>query len=289
MKITLNPNKYCVDYRLVKLILGYLDKGFRRASIEQIDKNGYPTQIPIVSMIGMDGNPLRNLTDKQLFYLLQDRFQQMFSDSNKLDRVLRAVIKDWYYKKAKNGLLSKNLLETTVKDTKERLSAARKDVDTSPTEKQIKAGNYAKGHVTINGYRITIENPKDSYRKGKDPNGKEWKVKMKNDYGYFLQTKGKDGDAIDVFIGPKLDSKQIFVVDQKINGVFDESKVMMGFDNETDAKNAYMNNYSEGWKGFWKITSVDDRIFRKWLYDGHRQRLPFFKYVEIKKNKNSTH
>lgn len=167
----------------------------------------------------------------------------------------------------------------------EKLAAERSKVNQEPTEKQKEAGNYAMGHISINGFQISIENPKGSYRKGKDRNGNEWKVLMHNDYGYFTRTVGKDGDAIDVFIGNNHDSKKIFAIDQKIGGKFDETKVMFCFNDMEQAKNAYMSNYNKDWKGFWKITETDILTFKKWLYDGHRQRKPFFDYVEIKNKK----
>ena len=49
---------------------------------------------------------------------------------------------------------------------------------------------------------------------------------MKNHYGYFSNTKGHDGDHIDVFVGNYLDFDKIYVVDQNYpDGSFDESKV----------------------------------------------------------------
>jgi hypothetical protein len=108
---------------------------------------------------------------------------------------------------------------------------------------------------------------------------------MHHDYGYFSRTLGKDGDAIDVFIGPNLDSKKIFAIDQKIGGKFDETKVMFCFNDVEQAKNGYLSNYEDDWKGFWKITEVDLPTFKKWLYDGYKQRKPFFDYVEIKNKK----
>jgi inorganic pyrophosphatase len=138
------------------------------------------------------------------------------------------------------------------------------------------------GHIVINGFDITIENPKGSYRRGKDKNGKEWKTLMHYDYGYFKHTLGKDGDAIDVFIGPYLNSNKIFCVDQFIDGKFDETKVMLGFNNKESAKKGYLKNYEKDWKGFKEITEVSVEDFKKWLYDGHKQRKPFYKYSDIK-------
>lgn len=161
------------------------------------------------------------------------------------------------------------------------LVKARKDVDRNPTEKQKEAGNYRKGHVSINGFMITIENPKGSYRKGKDKSGKEWKTLMHNDYGYFTRTLGKDGDAVDVFIGPNLNSDKIYPIDQYIGGEFDETKVMLGFDSKEEAKAAYLSNYEKDWKGFKYITEVDIDTFKEWLYNGRRQRKPFAKYKSL--------
>ena len=173
-------------------------------------------------------------------------------------------------------------LDTIIKESVEsELKKARKSVNTNPTEAEIKAGNYAKGHVKILGFNITIENPKGSYRKGKDRNGKEWKTLMHNDYGYFVRTLGKDGDAIDVFIGPNLKSEKIFPIDQYVNGEFDETKVMLGFNSAKEAKDAYLSNYEKDWKGFKYITEVDIDTFKKWLYDGYRQRKPFAKYANL--------
>jgi len=61
-----------------------------------------------------------------------------------------------------------------------------------PTEAQIKAGNYKKYHMKMNGIKITIENPAGSYRSGKDDDGNEWRTKMNHHYGYIKGTVGAD-------------------------------------------------------------------------------------------------
>ena len=78
-----------------------------------------------------------------------------------------------------------------------RLQDAINETDTEPTEAQKKSGNYKKGHVKFGGYDYTIENPKGSYRSGVDENGKEWKRKMNDTYGYIRGKFGKDGDHLD--------------------------------------------------------------------------------------------
>lgn len=167
------------------------------------------------------------------------------------------------------------------------IQLARSSVDTNPTDGQIKAGNYRKGKISFNGFLITIENPKGSYRRGKDKDGHEWKTLMHNDYGYFNRTVGKDGDAIDVFIGPNLKSEKIYPIDQFLNGKFDETKVMLGFNTAEEAKAAYLSNYEKDWKGFKYITEVNLDKFKKWLYDGYRQRKPFAKYIRLTENKET--
>lgn len=175
----------------------------------------------------------------------------------------------------------KTLMEIISESLSRELERARRETNTNPTDGQKEADNYKKGRITILGFNIAIENPKGTYRKGKDRNGKEWKTLMHNDYGYFTRTLGKDGDAIDVFIGPNLESEKIFPIDQYINGKFDETKVMLGFDTAEAAKRAYLSNYEKDWKGFKYITEVDVESFKKWLYDGARQRKPFAKYKSL--------
>lgn len=169
-----------------------------------------------------------------------------------------------------------------IENVEKEIAIARKEINKTPSEGQKKAGNYKMGHVNINGFDISIESPKGSIRSGKDENGNEWSIKMKNDYGYFKKTLGKDGDHIDVFIGPYPQENTIFVIDQNnLNGDFDESKVMMGFKTKDDAIKAYMSNYTKDWKGFRCITQIDIENFKKWLYDGKKQKKPFADYKEF--------
>lgn len=103
---------------------------------------------------------------------------------------------------------------------------------------------------------------------------------MNNSYGYFKTTEGKDGDEIDVFLGEDLDSPRVFVVDQVVpdSGEFDESKVMLGFNDINTAERAYLSNYSADWKGLGSITEVDIDSFKEWLLDGKKQRKEFKNY-----------
>ncbi|MBV5282171.1 MAG: DEAD/DEAH box helicase family protein [Paludibacter sp.] len=158
-------------------------------------------------------------------------------------------------------------------------------IEENPTEDQKETGDYDKAHVSYFGMPITVENAKGSVRSGKDENGKVWSNQMYAHYGEFDGTSGYDGDPIDCFIGDNEDSKKIFVVDQ-INpktGEFDESKVMLGYTSPLLAKHGYMKNYEKNWKGFKAITETTLEHFQNWLYDGAKQRKPFFSYVDTPK------
>ncbi len=130
-----------------------------------------------------------------------------------------------------------------------------------PTAAQAKAGNYKKGHLTWNGLPITIETAKGMKRKP------QWPA-MSAHYGYINRTEGKDGDHVDVFLGPKTGSPLVFVVDQvSENGRFDEHKCLLGFDNQDAAKSAYLANYPADWK-CGEITALSLDRFQDWLENG---------------------
>lgn len=163
-----------------------------------------------------------------------------------------------------------------------RLHDEERKVDTNPTEAQKEAGNYKKGHVKINGFDVTIEQPAGSVRSGKDASGKEWSVTMNNTYGYIRGTEGVDGDHIDVFLGPDMNSGTVYVVDQvNTDGSFDEHKVMMGFSSLEDAKSAYLSNYEEGWQGLGNIAGVTLDEFKKWIDSSTRKTKPFSEYKSV--------
>lgn len=163
-----------------------------------------------------------------------------------------------------------------------RLHEEELKVDTNPTEAQKEAGNYKKGHIKINGFDVTIEQPAGSVRSGKDANGKEWSVTMNNTYGYIRGTESVDGDHIDVFLGPDMNSDMVYVVDQvNTDGSFDEHKVMMGFPSLEDARSAYFSNYEDGWQGLGNITGVALDEFKKWIDSSTRKTKPFSEYRSV--------
>ena len=177
----------------------------------------------------------------------------------------------------------------------ERLKSAIAETETEPTEAQKKAGNYKKGHLSFGGYDYTVETPKGVTRSGKDEQGKPWSVTMHDTYGYILGKIGVDGDHIDMFINDVADldtfDGNVYVVDQ-VNpetGEFDEHKVMYGYPSEEAATEAYLANYSKGWKGLGKVTSVPKATFDKWLESSDRKTKPFAEYAMVQKEQRATY
>lgn len=159
---------------------------------------------------------------------------------------------------------------------------------TQPTDDQKRVGNYPKAHlkgdlINLSGLDITIENPEGSTRTEAKPKDATadwkpgWSSQMKNaHYGYFRRTEGKDGDQIDVFIGPNPEAKTAFIVDQvdPKTGKFDEHKTLVGYDSEVQAREAYLSNYEPGWKGLGAITEVPIENFKEWVGDGKKKKEP---------------
>ena len=177
----------------------------------------------------------------------------------------------------------------------ERLKSAIAETETEPTEAQKKAGNYKKGHLSFGGYDYTVETPKGVTRSGKDEQGKPWSVTMHDTYGYILGKIGVDGDHIDMFINDAADldtfDGNVYVVDQ-VNpetGEFDEHKVMYGYPSEEAATEAYLANYSKGWKGLGKVTSVPKATFDKWLESSDRKTKPFAEYAMVQKEQRAAY
>ena len=210
-----------------------------------------------------------------------------------------ATIGDQSVSDMENGtLVSPQLASSESKDTQtsaneqtvgEKIAQEEAKVEQNPTEAQKEAGNYKKGHVKIDGYDVTIENPKGSVRSGVDRNGQEWSVTMNNTYGYIRGTEGVDGDHIDVYLSDDIenwDGKRVFVIDvYNKDGTFDEHKVMLGFNNAADAFTNYVRNYSPGFfnNRRTQVSDVSSDVFRKWINSSHRKTKPFAEYKSVNK------
>jgi len=140
-----------------------------------------------------------------------------------------------------------------------------------PTQAQAEAGNYRMGHIRIHGLDISIETPKGRSRRD------GWPI-LPAHYGYIRGTIGRDGDHIDVFVGPDRSSEMVYVIDQITrSGKWDEHKCLLGFRSQQAAVDAYRKAYSFG-QPLGKVTAMTIGQFRQWLAAGNKS-LPIHKQV----------
>lgn len=289
--------------RLCDEVWDMMDAGQRRRFMAYVTRKRKMTETEFLAAVA-DGNKRRKAADEYIAHLAESLDTEKLANESAWKRVLEAVraflgrmgigrdanisdesitrlLQDSYrqLRRQKEGGNTENII-------KENISKAEAEVNVTPTEAQKKAGNYKKGHVRIDGYDITIEQPKGSTRSGTDENGKTWETKMNNTYGYIRGTQSVDGDHIDVFLSDNPTEGNVYVVDQidQKTGEFDEHKVMYGFNSMEEAKNAYLSNYSKGWK-IGNITEVNKEEFKKWVESSHRKTKPFSEYSSVNKQK----
>lgn len=162
-------------------------------------------------------------------------------------------------------------LATAKTDLIAAIEEARGKTEANPTDAQKKSGNYPKGRVTMHGLPLTLETAKGTTRSGTNKQGKAWSITMQDDYGYIRRTVSEaDGDHVDVFIGPDVDSYMVYVVDQDDpeTGKFDEHKCILGCRTKAQAEEVYKRNYDPNWKGFAGIKSMHMNEFKLWLESG---------------------
>lgn len=140
-----------------------------------------------------------------------------------------------------------------------------------PSDAQLEAGNFKVGRARVNGLDISIEHPAGVKRKP------EHSQALAHAYGYIRRTEGADGEKFDVFLGDRAHdtSLPVFVVDQnREDGSFDESKALMGFASESEARAAYLANYPKGWNGLGSIRQFSQDEFKAWVKDPAKTALP---------------
>jgi len=271
---------------LQKRVSEIVDATTRAAEKEYLDYKSRKGER--VDEVGLH-NATIDIRDREL--KKNQEYKDLTSKIDALDKLISPEAKDKFRRNA-IGMLYTDFAEeapaapeqTEVTPTQQAIAEAEAQVNTEPTEAQKEAGNYKMGHVTVDGFDISIENPKGSVRRGTSPDGKAWETKMNNTYGYLRRTEGVDGDHIDVFLSDNPEQGNIFVVDQvdPKTGQFDEHKVMYGFNSLDEAKAAYLSNYEEGWQGLGNITEVTRDEFKKWVDSSHRKTKPFAEYKSVK-------
>jgi GNAT superfamily N-acetyltransferase/2'-5' RNA ligase len=160
-----------------------------------------------------------------------------------------------------------NRLKKSAKEEVKEGNAAGQVMETDPTEAQIKAENYKKAHIEIDGLRISIENPVGSERSGTDKDGTEWTQEIWDDYGYIKGSTGYDKDHVDVFINPSLegDPDTVYILNQlNDEDQFDEHKCLIGYASKASARASYLQNYEDDWDRDGDIIEMVWDDFKKW-------------------------
>ena len=140
------------------------------------------------------------------------------------------------------------------------------DLNAWPTRGQRHAGNYQKGHFRWHGLDISIETAKGGTRTAKDG---AWTRQLTLPYGYIRRTTGTDGDQVDCFLGPYLNSPTVFVINQTAqDGTLDEHKCMIGFLDLEAAVRGYRSNYPVDWQGLDSVRAMGVAAFKDWLRHG---------------------
>ena len=104
----INENKYyTVDTNKVLVIKNFLDKNFKRASMTEFNEDGELNNTPMVGLMDDNGNVIKNMSDRQLFDYLQNKFHNIYGNNIQRDKFIAQVIKDWYYKKITEEKASK--------------------------------------------------------------------------------------------------------------------------------------------------------------------------------------
>ncbi|KVN83408.1 hypothetical protein WJ68_15955, partial [Burkholderia ubonensis] len=138
----------------------------------------------------------------------------------------------------------------------------------TPSVAQQDAGNYRKGRESVAGIPVVIENPRGSQREWRAADGTSGANLMKFHYGYIEGVMGADGDELDCYVGPYPESGSAYVVNQAIDGAFDEHKVMLGFPDQRTAEAGYLSNFDAGWPGLMGCVPCSMDQLRWWMANG---------------------
>jgi hypothetical protein len=229
----------------------------------------------------------RNLSTDELIKLTRDVTNKKKTDTGAETSERAQDVDEVDQRTEQEGRIADTVPGEEVTATEKEIQVESAKVDTNPTDAQKEAGNYQMGHVNVQGFDITIENPAGSVRSGKDQDGETWETTMNNTYGYIKKTEGFDGDNIDVFLGPNPENGKIYVIDQvdPKTKEFDEHKVMMGFPTIKSAQEAYLSNYEDNWQGLGEITHSPLEDFTTWTKKiKTKKQKPYSEYKAVKES-----
>lgn len=107
-----------------------------------------------------------------------------------------------------------------------------------------------KQRLTFAGLPIAVEQMAGQVRAWHDPHtGEDGAMRKYVRYGFVENTKGADGEGVDVFLGPNEDAPMVYVVTQMRAPDFerfDEEKLLIGFESEQEAADVYLRHYDDG-------------------------------------------
>lgn len=117
------------------------------------------------------------------------------------------------------------------------------------------------------GLQLYVETKAGESRTGKDYHT----PKMPADYGYIKGYEDADGDSVDCFLGPDMDSKKVYVVNQIVpeTGKFDEHKVLIGFNSFEAANACYDAAHDDDWSGKGDVFELSTGELKDWLDNGN--------------------
>jgi phage gp29-like protein len=126
----------------------------------------------------------------------------------------------------------------------------------------------ARKRYAFAGLPIAIEHPVGSTRTWKDDEGQQHEKVMRFDYGYIEGHLSGDDEELDVYIGPDEEASRVYVVHQLKAPDFkkwDEDKILIGFESESDARRAYLLHRSDGDRAIGGMTSMPLDVFKRKL------------------------
>jgi hypothetical protein len=133
------------------------------------------------------------------------------------------------------------IVATDVDDVLKASDVAKERIPAQTAAQNHQHGHLELPHLGLEGsHSISIETGVGQMRRGTDPDGKPWEVRMQVAYGKIKGVTGNDGDNLDIFVGPRPQSSHVFLIDQRdpATDKLDEHKVLAGFDNRKSAVRA---------------------------------------------------
>jgi hypothetical protein len=160
------------------------------------------------------------------------------------------------------------------------------------TARQQSANNGKAGHIKFKGLKITIQVPRGGTRRGVGQDGEEWETPdLKVAYGHARGSRSKDGEPVDIIMGPDTDSDDVYLIDQvdPKTGTYDETKAIIAMPSSEEALRGYASLFSDGGQWAHRIGAVHKiqiGHFRKWA-ESNRSRRPFDRNLQKIANKRS--